>query len=560
MQPFYEVNCICGVEENKKNTKTLIKCNECKIWQHKECLKSMIKMRNYICPKCQIIKGGLFYNIIYTLLDPSLFTVENNKNNQGIYHFIPDIKMYPKIKKIQKNNPEFIIIRCLKFDKNGFSFHWPKMSKIYINDKLILDFTQKGQKKKDKMIALVSKKDFEKNGDEENFGNKNLLYDANIVIIEDYIFDKKQNRFEINVNYSQSESLENTNFAISINCCEILIEPNEIIKKVPIYHDKKILNELLLKNLDEDNNISSIKEKINLMDLYTESEKIKLPARGINCGHLNVFDLKTFLLLNRKTNKYQCPYCKRYANNLYIDGIILDFINDKNNLDVNEILIDINHNILSYLHQDNNKIVNNEKKEDISNKNHHKENFDLNKNFVIYLSQDGHDTDNTSYFQNKKFNIISNLGQIFEIIKKDKINNKNDKKHFINNAICLGKNSSKNNSKSSKNDNISKYPEINNNANNTVRNHKIPRIYDLNREQIENGDLFLPICEEEFIEENNENNKDSSFLIKKIKDSYINNSLHRNIFVKHINDNGINNNNNNTISNLSNFSFNNFQG
>ena len=175
-------------------------------------------MRNYLCPKCQIAKGGLFYNIVYTLLEPSLFIVENNKNNDGIYHFIPDIKMYPKIAKIKENSPEFIIIRCLKFDKLGFSFHWPKMSKIYINDKLILDFTQKGQKKKDKMIALVSKKDYQ-NGDSENFGNKNLLYDANIVIIEDYIFDKRQNRFEINVNYTQTESIEITNFAISINSC-----------------------------------------------------------------------------------------------------------------------------------------------------------------------------------------------------------------------------------------------------------------------------------------------------------------------------------------------------
>ena len=85
---------------------------------------------------------------------------------------------------------------------------------------------------------------------------------------------------------------------------------------------------------ENDDNIFSTKEKINLLDLYTETEKIKLPARGMNCCHLNVFDLTTFLLLNRKTNKYQCPYCKRYANNLYIDGIILDFINDKNNLDV----------------------------------------------------------------------------------------------------------------------------------------------------------------------------------------------------------------------------------
>ena len=218
MQTAYEVNCICGIEENKKFTKTIIKCNECKLWQHKDCIKSMVKMRNYLCPKCQIIKGGLFYNIIYTLLEPSLFIVENNKNNQGIYNFIPDINMYPKIKKIQTNNPEFIIIRCLRFDKFGFSFHWSKMSKIYINDKLILDFTLKGTKKKDKIIALVSKKDLENCGEIENFGNKNLLYDANIVIIDDYIFDKRQNRFEINVNYSQTESVENTNFAISINC------------------------------------------------------------------------------------------------------------------------------------------------------------------------------------------------------------------------------------------------------------------------------------------------------------------------------------------------------
>ena len=198
------------IEFNYDGVKTIIQCTGCKTWQHKDCLKSMIKMRNFLCPKCQIVKGGLFYNIIYTLLEPVLFELENNRDNHGIYHFIPDVKMYPKIKKIQKKNPEFIIIRCLRFDKSGFSFHWPKMSKIFLNDKLILDFTQKGSKKKDKMIALVSKEDFEKNNENDNFGAKNLLYDANIIIIDDAIYDKKPNRFEINVNYSQTKSIENT--------------------------------------------------------------------------------------------------------------------------------------------------------------------------------------------------------------------------------------------------------------------------------------------------------------------------------------------------------------
>lgn len=551
---YYEVHCICGLEEHKKYIKNLIQCSECQYWQHKDCLKSMTKMRNYLCPKCQIIKGGLFYNIIYTLLEPSLFIVENNKDNRGVYHFIPDISIYPKIKKIQKNNPEFIIIRCLKFDKTGFSFHWPKMSKIFINNKLILDFTKKGQKRKDKMIALVSKKDYEKSGEDENFGNKNLLYDANIIIIDDFIFDKKPNRFEINVNYSQTESVENTNFAISIDCCEILVEPNEIIKKVPIYHDKKILHELLIKNLDE-NSILSTKEKINLLDLYTESEKIKLPSRGINCCHLNVFDLRTFLLLNRKTNKYQCPYCKRYANNLYIDGIILDFINDKNNFDVDEVLIDINHNIISYMHKETNEIINNEKYVNIPNKIHHKEVFDLNKKFVINLSKDGCSTYDTSFFENKKFNIISNLGQIFEIIKEDITTNKKDKKYFSNNSICLGKKPNNNYGKINA-ENISKYPEINNNK--LFHETSIYGLIGNNHDELKNIDLFLPLYEEEEAPTFLEESKGISFLKKRIRDSNFNNALHINFFNENQNDiknnsfdvYKINNSNHNSFYNL----------
>lgn len=551
---YYEVHCICGLEEHKKYIKNLIQCSECQYWQHKDCLKSMTKMRNYLCPKCQIIKGGLFYNIIYTLLEPSLFIVENNKDNRGVYHFIPDISIYPKIQKIQKNNPEFIIIRCLKFDKTGFSFHWPKMSKIFINNKLILDFTKKGQKRKDKMIALVSKKDYEKSGEDENFGNKNLLYDANIIIIDDFIFDKKPNRFEINVNYSQTESVENTNFAISIDCCEILVEPNEIIKKVPIYHDKKILHELLIKNLDE-NSILSTKEKINLLDLYTESEKIKLPSRGINCCHLNVFDLRTFLLLNRKTNKYQCPYCKRYANNLYIDGIILDFINDKNNFDVDEVLIDINHNIISYMHKETNEIINNEKYVNIPNKIHHKEVFDLNKKFVINLSKDGCSTYDTSFFENKKFNIISNLGQIFEIIKEDITTNKKDKKYFSNNSICLGKKPNNNYGKINA-ENISKYPEINNNK--LFHETSIYGLIGNNHDELKNIDLFLPLYEEEEAPTFLEESKGISFLKKRIRDSNFNNALHINFFNENQNDiknnsfdvYKINNSNHNSFYNL----------
>jgi hypothetical protein len=562
----YPVKCICGIDERKTTLKSIVQCTECGIWHHKDCLKNMAKMPNFICPKCQIVKGCLFYNILYTLLEPALFELEPRKNNQSTYAFIPDLKLYPKIGKVNSNNPVFILIRCLKFDKKGFSYHWPKLSKIYLNDKLIIDFTLRGSKKQDRMICLVSEdvllpydtgidgwsRDSSSGFNEnyENFRSQNLIYDANIVIIEDYIYDKRPNRLEINVNYILEENLESTNFAVSIDCCEIIRDPEEIIRKVPVYREKRRLKELLTKNEDENtvNNdtLSTLLEKINLMDLYTETERIKLPSRGINCCHLNVFDLRTFLLLNRKTNKYQCPYCKRYSINLYIDGIILDFLNNKKNYDVEEILIDKEHNILSYIHKKTNLLVNHEKKgvlynnnnsinkskndiNNINNKNK-KELFDINKKFEVHLNQEefvnnNYNNSNISFFSvNKDVNIISNFSQIFDMMKnnqfdldnndKDKnvlyMNQKENIKYFNFNEY-LGE------------DNIlNKYPKKdvhNDNKENNLNNVECEKVYDLmgNKKEfnefLKNKEWIIPLDEEDDNNKNNKKNKNKDIAL-----------------------------------------------
>ena len=517
-------------------------------------------MPNFICPKCQIVKGCLFYNILYTLLEPALFELEPRKNNHGCYAFIPDLKLYPKIGKINRANPVFILIRCLKFDKKGFSYHWPRLSKIYLNEKLIIDFTLKGAKKQDRMICLVSEdilRSYDSESDNiswdsssgindnyQNFRSKNLIYDSNIVVIEDYIYDKRPNRLEINVNYILEENLESTNFAVSIDCCEIIRDPEEIIKKVPVYREKRRLKELLTKNEDENtvNNgsLSTLLEKINLMDLYTETEKIKLPSRGINCCHLNVFDLRTFLLLNRKTNRYQCPYCKRYSINLYIDGIILDFLNNKKNFDVEEILIDKEHNILSYIHKNTNLLVNDEKKGKLYNINKNKycndinkkEFFDKNKKFEVHLNpQENVDNSNRSFFSdNKNINIISNFGQIFDLIKMDEETKKGkDEDDFIkkeDKILYMGTNDD------SKYLNIneyygdlnvlSKYPK-NKKEDNNSDNEENDNVYDLIENDnkfgnlIQNKELIIPLDEnEDDNKENKDNKKDFTFFHNKI--------------------------------------------
>ena len=572
---YYRVNCICGIYEPKTTQKSIIQCTECGIWHHKECLKDMAKMPNFLCPKCQFAKGCLFHRILYTLLEPSFFELELRKKNHGSYAFIPDLNLYPKYGKSNSSNPVFILIRCLKFDKKGFSYHWPKQSKIYLNEKLILDFTLRGTKKQDRMICLVPEdvllsydngldnwsrdSGSEINENYENFRSENLIYDANIVVIDDYIYDKKPNRLEVIVNYIIEENLESTNFAVSIDCCEIIRDPKEIIQKIPIYREKRRLKELLQKNEDENtvnNNdtLSTLLEKINLMDLYTETEKIKLPARGMNCWHLNVFDLRTFLLLNRKTNKYQCPYCKRYSINLYIDGVILDFLNNKKNFDVEEILMDKEHNIISYIHKKTNLLVNNEKKgilynipnitNNINNKNK-KELFDINKKFEIHLNNNSErfETNNINYNNlnrsffsgNKDVNIISNFGQIFDLMKKDKkdkkrvlyLGQKENMKYFNINDYFNGANI------------LTKYPRkdsLNDYKENNYYNPQSEKIYDLmgNKgflEFIKNKEWIIPLDEKE---ENNKNIKkeknDFAYIHSNLSDDFMNEGLFKNLF------------------------------
>ena len=341
MLDSFNIICPCGYQDPHNNTKLIIECTSCKSYQHKYCMKSMVKMTGYQCPYCQLKKGALFFNILYSLIDPTLIEFNpSNKNLNAWLNFIPDFSVYGLLTKKNLDSPIAIIVRCLRLDKDGFSFHWPKMSKIYINNKLVLDLTKKGSKHRDKMITLITEKDFEN----EQIKKKYFFYDSNMIKVEDYLIEQKPNRIQVSLDVSEEENYEYKSFIISLDLCEILNTTESLINSVPIIKNKNEIKKIIINNENE-KNILSLKEKISLLDIYTETDKIKIPVRGKNCCHLNVFDLETFLIMNRKTNKFQCPYCKRNSNDLYIDGIIYDFIKDSNNENIEEIFLDKDLNI-----------------------------------------------------------------------------------------------------------------------------------------------------------------------------------------------------------------------
>ena len=473
-----KICCPCDLQDSHKNNKLIIQCTSCKKYQHKYCMKSMVKMPRYQCPYCQFKKGALFFNILYSLVEPSFIEFNPiNKLTDFWVTFIPDTTLYSSFKKKFEDSPMVIIIRCLRLDKNGFSFHWPKMSKIYINDKIILDMTRKGSKQRDRMIALIPGKDY----DNENIQKHFFLYDSNIIKNEDYLIEKKPNRFGIEIILNEGDKMEYKNFLISIDLCEIYKEAEPIINDIPIFNSKTEIKNILLGNENE-KSLSFVKEKISLLDIYTETDKIKIPARGISCCHLNVFDLKTFLVINRKTNKFQCPYCKRYSNDLYIDGIIYDFLKDPNNENINEIFIDKEFNISiddkNNIQNENNYESNNnsysndetckteikkniekyKRKESINLSKYKNNNLKYHKqNNLIRIIEDESDKDNNDNydnndniinendFNNNNCNIISDLGQMFDRIREDILSDKKNIKKIRDNNFSTNKSIKKNN-------------------------------------------------------------------------------------------------------------------
>ena len=72
--------------------------------------------------------------------------------------------------------------------------------------------------------------------------------------------------------------------------------------------------------------------------------RIKIPARGNECKHLQCFDLGSFLILNADKRIWRCPLCPQpiLSENLEVDQYILNIISTNNSHDFDEITVDAN--------------------------------------------------------------------------------------------------------------------------------------------------------------------------------------------------------------------------
>lgn len=156
---------------------------------------------------------------------------------------------------------------------------------------------------------------------------KRLLLPARHLISCTQSMKNHQQSSVLSLNLNDSLHYQTTTVEHSeINWDELLVELKE--KSVPNYEKCKVL---IKKVLENDKDLMVDCTIVSLVDPLTKT-RMELPARGVDCSHMECFDAVQFLLMNRQKETWKCPSCKNRVRfeDIEIDGFLLNILQSPN--------------------------------------------------------------------------------------------------------------------------------------------------------------------------------------------------------------------------------------
>ena len=275
-------NCICA----GKGAGQTISCTRCKGLSHVNCISHCAKMNHYECPECQFLQMEPLDQVVECIVKPFL-VVSKGISNSNTQHF-----EFPqdKLEQLFKAKGELQVqVRCLKLDGSGFTQQWPKLGCLVLNEALAQEFrppqNHNAKKRKDEPL--------------------------NVTMIL-----KNQNSISI-VKMNDPDTYVAGVFIVSIKKEEEVIRAIKLKPKVSIQEAKLFVTKKL--NLG-DSEIGTQCVKLSVKCPFTMT-LMETPVRGVNCDHIQCFNLDPFIRLQRssRVNRWKCPICKGFAFNLVVD-------------------------------------------------------------------------------------------------------------------------------------------------------------------------------------------------------------------------------------------------
>lgn len=323
-----EIKCICQKQNRGRVDNRFVQCELCGNYQHLNCihqLEEMEALQRYICPGCQFDNCDPFIRVLSNVIKPSLMKYIYQAKQSFTFTFPFNLDEM-KSKCTEHPGKHFIVFRCLRLDNTGFCFEWPLNTVIKLNKKQV-----------HKINSVVNVEHFEKKAvvlswhpkiEEyiKGLSRQYYPYDNNVLQIKDCLNDKKDNVIEVYIKKRMDD--DGFNYVLSGELIEVMDE-RKALERVKVISDKKMLTDYMTEVTEKGTNLNVInilKEEVSLIDVYIGEQRIKIPGRGFNCQHLGVFDLNSFINLNKSNRRYRCPICGKNSRLMYIDGVIKDIM------------------------------------------------------------------------------------------------------------------------------------------------------------------------------------------------------------------------------------------
>jgi len=183
-----------------------------------------------------------------------------------------------------------------------------------------------------------------------------------------YIHTNKSNNVAVTWPYCKKAYYMEVNIVESIDVEDMvkLVQHNNILCSMSLKTKEKTVEML---NVSDSDVVEPLSYNFSLLCPISKL-KMKLPSRSINCRHIQCFDLRTFILLNKIKSNWTCPICKTsiLMEELVVDSFFLDVINSSTLPEnCSEIILSSNDKWEPYIEPKKETLENNQSESDDEN-------------------------------------------------------------------------------------------------------------------------------------------------------------------------------------------------
>uniref|UniRef100_A0A5B6ZMD3 Putative E3 SUMO-protein ligase SIZ1 n=2 Tax=Davidia involucrata TaxID=16924 RepID=A0A5B6ZMD3_DAVIN len=306
-----KIRCPC---ESPLLTESMVQCQDpqCYVLQHTGCVITMEEPMDavppvspqYYCEACRIKRADPFWETVAHPLLPVKLTTTNTPVNGGrpVQHVERLFHLTRADRDLLLRTEYDVQVYCILLnDKVPFRMHWPQYPDLQVNGKTVQTINRPGSQ----LLGA--------NGRDDG------------PLIKAYVSD--------GVNKISLTRRDARIFCLGVRIVKRLTAEqvlNLIFKQPNGEQFEDALGRVRrcigggseLENADSDSDLEVVSDSVTVnLRCPMSGSRIKVAARFKPCSHMGCFDLETFVELNQRARKWQCPICLR---NYSLENIIID--------------------------------------------------------------------------------------------------------------------------------------------------------------------------------------------------------------------------------------------